>query len=330
MPSVSVSFGDPAFLSVRFRYGEFTVGPFPKFDSFTDEIDISIPRLELTDDLIESPVPERITIPPFDVTQSVPVPSFTETTDISTDDFPDLGIEVATGVGININEDEIFILGREIEVIDPFDPVDADFDFDIDFGTFTFTSIFISSRWDFSEEIQREVEFDLGFLPDLSLPFGVGFDEVGFTEGELFDRRLFFDLPEFRTVLFGGASFTVPPVPTGVTFSSDLNIPNPASFSLDGSVRRERLFEQIIPGTLATFLSDPDTFIVDRLTAATSVPVTFLSEPATWAFEAFTDQLQQRIDVDTAELFVGVINGFLELLLSDETKQKVNDLRREE
>lgn len=97
-------------------------------------------------------------------------------------------------------------------------------------------------------------------------------------------------------------------VPVGARLTGSFGVADPTTLSVSVGVEW---------GSVQSFVLQP-------------IPGGFLTEPVVWAFESVLSELESRITVDTAKRIEQVLDGFLELLLSDETKQKVNDLRREE
>jgi len=61
-----------------------------------------------------------------------------------------------------------------------------------------------------------------------------------------------------------------------------------------------------------------------------SVPSDFLSDPAEWVFWTFLDSLRSHVSPAVAKVLRDVIEGFFELLLSDEAKQAIRERARDE
>lgn len=119
----------------------------------------------------------------------------------------------------------------------------------------------------------------------------------------------------------GLPSFTIPRVETpGLSIPKiDLpDIPKPTGASLEGSI------DVPDPTTLDASVSvDFDAikdFVLDAL------PTDFVADASAWVFFTVLKQFQQHISKPVAKTLKTIIEGFLQLLLTEETKQKVAEM----
>lgn len=119
-------------------------------------------------------------------------------------------------------------------------------------------------------------------------------------------------------------------VPTVQTNSSALEVPDPATLELLVDVDTDTLADELLPDGSLSFLRDTNSAVLRALTDTTGVATELFTDTASYVFETVFAELESRVTVDVAERIRRLAEGFLQLLLSDETKQELRQQRREE
>jgi hypothetical protein len=89
------------------------------------------------------------------------------------------------------------------------------------------------------------------------------------------------------------------------------------------------LLEAGLPDSLAGLTSTPVDTLRQALTDATELPADLFTQPAAYVFETAFAELESRVTEATARRIRELANGFLEVVLSEGTKQDLRSTREE-
>jgi hypothetical protein len=144
------------------------------------------------------------------------------------------------------------------------------------------------------------------------------------------------DLPQINEDL---GSVPLPDVPTGPltsfplpsiqTSTSTESFPDPSTLRLEVSVDEATLADTLLPDGALAFLRDTESAVLEALTDATGVVTDLFTDTARFVYETAFTELENRVTDQTAERIKRLVEGFLQLLLSEDTKQDLREQRRE-
>jgi hypothetical protein len=132
-------------------------------------------------------------------------------------------------------------------------------------------------------------------------------------------------LPEIRL-----DRLAVFPRPEVTVETSTLSVLDPSTLQLDVAVETDTLADRLLPDGTQAFFRDTESAVLEALTDATGVATDLFTDTEAFVFETVFDALESRVTEQVAARITGVIEGFLQLLLEDDTKQDLRERRREE
>jgi len=110
------------------------------------------------------------------------------------------------------------------------------------------------------------------------------------------------DTPDIPRITFPTVT-----VPTSASLTGSVAVPDPTSLSVSVAIDWD---------SVSSFILSP-------------IPDGFLSDPAQWVFDTALAMAERNVTTPVAETLRRVGEGFFELLLGDETKQRLQDRRRD-
>lgn len=218
-------------------------------------------------------------------------------------------------------------------------------DIDVDLGTIPVPEVSVGTR---SRDLGSTPGF---FLPDVSLPtlrvetfevelFGSSFDVVdprdsrlvGGSVGVEFNNGLALPSILIPTVDVGTQDLPLPRVQQSLP---DIPIPRFAQELPDVPAFAPGPLQIPTGGRLTGSVGVVDPTGVDaavefdftglQAEVLSPLPSSFIGDPAEYVFQTVLSELESRVTVDVAERVKGVLDGFLELLLAEETKERLRD-----
>jgi len=122
------------------------------------------------------------------------------------------------------------------------------------------------------------------------------------------------------------ASFPLPSIETSTSTES---FPDPSTLRLEVAVDDATLADTLLPDGALAFLRDTESAVLEALTDATGVATDLFTDTARFVFETAFSELESRVTEQTAERIKRLVEGFLQLLLDEDTKQDLREQRRE-
>jgi len=193
-------------------------------------------------------------------------------------------------------------------------------------------------------QFELEVIDPFGFrLPDVDVGFRSvnlpGFQSFPVPEADTETVRVDLgavDLPEINENLGSVPLPDVPaetlasfPLPSIKTSTSTESFPDPSTLRVEVAVDDDTLADTLLPDGALAFLRDTESAVLGALTDATGVATDLFTDTARFVFETAFTELESRVTEQTAERIKSLVEGFLQLLLSEDTKQDLRERRRE-
>jgi hypothetical protein len=120
------------------------------------------------------------------------------------------------------------------------------------------------------------------------------------------------------------------PLPRITVESEEVAVPRPGTLGVAVDVDTDRLAAALLPPGALAFLRSPQESVLQALTDATGVSPELFTDTPRFVFETVFAELESRVTEATARRIRELTNGFLELVLTEETKQDLRDRTREE
>ena len=313
---------------------------------------VTIPRVVIDDGVIPSVTVDIPELPPSDIGVSIPTATFERTTYSVPDSLESVG-----GFGfrlvVRIPLTTLDVFGNRITVWNPFGGGDVELDMGTDPGRFFSDFFLFVTEFEATVWAERGVSFPSFdyLIGDVTLPIRVGQTSVttvpeGFVFGgftEVIPPRFSFELLD-RTVV------ETPELPVDFSFSEEVSIPDPFSVDVDlgfdedvflefvlglvfpgyvslgASVSlSEWIVKQVIPPGVVSFLNDAE----EALSGSQGGSVKeFLSDPVGWLGSHLLDAVEDNLSKPFLRRVKGLAEKALDILLDEETKDKVRESRR--